>query len=215
MGLGIFQVTVEGHIGPEAIANVFHFISLATPHTDATDTDLLTVADAVKAAYSASYNAAMVSDYVCEGWRCSGWNTLGNQVTALPVFVADGASGSASPTRDGNAHAANAKCTLGALVSLVLGSSTLRRGYFALGPLTSDCVSSDGELATGGMSAWGTFRNLLDNILDCFATTDLVPVKVSHTAEHALSHSVTSYRPITSLSWGNQTLLRKSRNNFR
>jgi len=215
MAVNFFQVSAEGHTGKESIDNVFYFTSSDGTALDPSVGDLITVATAVAAKYATAYLAALPSDYVLDGWRCKGYASDGEVSTSIPQFVASGASGSGSAVRDGNAHAALARCALGLYHGIVEGASKLRRGYFALGPLLNTMVDNDGTLLTGAMSSWGTFRNLLDDPINAFATNDLLPIKVSHTADKVVVAQLTAWRPILSLTWGVQTLLRKSRNNIR
>lgn len=215
MALNFYQVTAEGHIGNESIANVFWYYSTLSPNADPTISELSLAASAVKSKLSAHYRAAMVADYVLDDWRCTGWTALGLPSTAIPYVLPDGGAGAVTATRDGNAHTVVLQCGLADLVRIDPASSLLRRGHFAFGPLNNTFINNDGTINTAGFTALDTLIADLNDLININGTDDGVPCRVSFTASGVRGPNVTAYRRLITLTQRLQSGLRVSRNNLR
>lgn len=210
-----YQITAEGKVGTESVANVFWYKATGESNADPLPAGLIAAVTNVSAVLSPLLRAILPEDYTLVQWRCQALQADGTPGTAIPVTLVDGGVGSEGSARDGNAQVAIAHASLGTYTQLVTGASLLRRGYWAIGPIASGAITDDGAFVVGAYGGWDDLMAGLAQVVDLSLSPHYHPIKVSFTHGHIVGPNMTAYREVLDVFASPQASFRRSRTNKR
>ena len=211
------RAVATAQAGSEKFETILHYAGNPTVGDEPTSAELILAATDWISVIQPGWQHAFPTDVVALQLEMSGWKTDGEIGTTLPVLRLLGGSGSVTPaTRDGNWNCAIIRPVVGTLVSLGTDVGTLKKTYWAFGPVTSACITDTGIFDYTVMGS-GVGVALL-TALSTGITVGAVgydPVKVSHRDAHVRQAAITSYRPILTAGYRSLASFRRSRANGR
>lgn len=211
----IVEVTSEGHIGSEVIDNVFYYLYHKDLETDLSALDIFDVLTAAKTHLRGPLTDCLPADYSLSNWHGVGYKDDGTPSAANVVDISDTAGGSLEGSRDGTGHVVILRAQLGHLVTLAEGAASIRRGYWAVGPVLSAYVTDAGDITGSILTPLGVLAAAVDDTLITAEGLDATPLKVSRVLSHVVTPNITAYRPIIAASVRITGSNRKSRTNRR
>ena len=215
MAKAFFSITPRAKIQAETVANIFWYyfdtgvqtVLSSAQQDDAIDSWITTVLP--------KYVNCLPSDCTMVDITCRGFSTTGAPSAELPTVRPAADVGGTGGSRDGNAHVAILKFTMGVEVTFSGNAAGLRSSSLRIGPLNNNCVDTDGSFIASGFG--GTVAVDMEAAaaapLTISVADDAPAIRVTHVLNHVASTHVQGWRLINSAHFTDRTGLLRRRTN--